>query len=440
MHDVSVTVIAFADTDERHRGRLGDRRRAVDRRAGRRGSSRRPTPRPRASGPAEDAAELVGGAGRRRLARAVRRRPRSRSTPTSPPRWARRSAGPTRRGPGPLRLRRPRRHHDLPRLVDRAAAAARAADRPLGLHRQDRRPAQQRLGRRRHPRLPRRRRGTRWTPSSSGGSAGRARTVDLPAGRYDTVLPPTAVADLMIYAYWIAVGPRPPTTASRSSPGPAAAPGSASGSPATPVQVYSDPALRRACRRAPFVARRVERRDGQRLRQRPAARPAPTGSGTARSRRCVQTRETAALTGQPVTPHVDNLVVEVDGATGGARRPGRRRRARAAADLPVVHPRGRPADAAAHRADPRRRLPRRGRRDHRRGQQLPVQREPDRPARPVHRRLGDRAVVLARVGRLLPPDRHAGPAGPRLQHVHGQPGPVTADPGDARRGSVPAGS
>ena len=30
------------------------------------------------------------------------------------------------------------------------------------------------------------------------------RRVDLPAGRYDTVLPPTAVADLMIYAYWAA--------------------------------------------------------------------------------------------------------------------------------------------------------------------------------------------------------------------------------------------
>lgn len=30
------------------------------------------------------------------------------------------------------------------------------------------------------------------------------RHVDLPAGRYDTVLPPTAVSDLMIYAYWTA--------------------------------------------------------------------------------------------------------------------------------------------------------------------------------------------------------------------------------------------
>jgi predicted Zn-dependent protease len=30
------------------------------------------------------------------------------------------------------------------------------------------------------------------------------RRIDLPAGRYETILPPTAVADLMIYAYWTA--------------------------------------------------------------------------------------------------------------------------------------------------------------------------------------------------------------------------------------------
>ncbi len=33
-----------------------------------------------------------------------------------------------------------------------------------------------------------------------------ARTVDLPAGRYETLLPPSAVADLMAYAYWTAAG------------------------------------------------------------------------------------------------------------------------------------------------------------------------------------------------------------------------------------------
>ena len=33
-----------------------------------------------------------------------------------------------------------------------------------------------------------------------------ARTVELPAGRYETLLPPSAVADLMAYAYWTASG------------------------------------------------------------------------------------------------------------------------------------------------------------------------------------------------------------------------------------------
>lgn len=33
-----------------------------------------------------------------------------------------------------------------------------------------------------------------------------ARTVELPAGRYETLLPPSAVADLMAYAYWMSSG------------------------------------------------------------------------------------------------------------------------------------------------------------------------------------------------------------------------------------------
>jgi predicted Zn-dependent protease len=33
-----------------------------------------------------------------------------------------------------------------------------------------------------------------------------ARKVDLPAGRYETILPPSAAADLLVYAYWTAVG------------------------------------------------------------------------------------------------------------------------------------------------------------------------------------------------------------------------------------------
>ena len=71
-----------------------------------------------------------------------------------------------------------------------------------------------------------------------------------PPGRYDTVLPPTAVADLMIYAYWIA-------SARTAHDGQSvyAHPGGGTriGEPLSrrPVQVFSDPAyarLRVACR------------------------------------------------------------------------------------------------------------------------------------------------------------------------------------------------
>ena len=71
----------------------------------------------------------------------------------------------------------------------------------------------------------------RSTPSWPGGSAGPSAGSSCRPGRYETLLPPTAVADLMIYLYWSAGGPRRRTRAARSSAGRAAAPGSASSSP-----------------------------------------------------------------------------------------------------------------------------------------------------------------------------------------------------------------
>ncbi len=52
------------------------------------------------------------------------------------------------------------------------------------------------------------------------------RRIELPAGRYETLLPPTAVADLLIYQQWNAAA-RDAVEAVRSSPSPVAAPGSA---------------------------------------------------------------------------------------------------------------------------------------------------------------------------------------------------------------------
>jgi predicted Zn-dependent protease len=139
------------------------------------------------------------------------------------------------------------------------------------------------------------------------------RSIDLPAGRYDTVLPPTAVADLLIYAYWSA-GAREAHDGQSvfSRPGGGTRIGEQLSS--APVTLFSDPA-HPGLQAAPFVT-------------------AATGSNTSsvfdnglplgrtdwirdgRLEALLQTRHSAQLTGQPVTPAIDNLLLEVGGATG----------------------------------------------------------------------------------------------------------------------------
>ena len=139
------------------------------------------------------------------------------------------------------------------------------------------------------------------------------RRVDLPAGRYQTVLPPAAVADLMIYAYWTAGGRAAAdghTVFSR--PGGGTRVGERL-SP-HPVQLFSDPA-HPGLQCAPFVT---------------AAASGPDRSvfdnGLPRGRTdwlrdgelaaLMTSRHSAEATGLPLTPAVDNLVMSVDGAAG----------------------------------------------------------------------------------------------------------------------------
>ena len=107
-----------------------------------------------------------------------------------------------------------------------------------------------------------------------------SRRVDLPAGRYDTVLPPTAVSDLMIYAYWTASArdAHDGQTVFSKRGG-----GTRIGERLSdqPLQMYSDPAYP-GLQAAPFVSDLLEQRHRERLRQRPAAEPRRTGSRTAR--------------------------------------------------------------------------------------------------------------------------------------------------------------
>jgi predicted Zn-dependent protease len=141
-----------------------------------------------------------------------------------------------------------------------------------------------------------------------------ARQVDLPAGRYDTILPPTAVADLMIDAYWYAgarVAHEGQSVYSRRGGGTRlgeriARPG---------VGLYSDPAYP-GLECSPFV---VASRSGNESSVFDNGLPLERtdwirdGELTA----LLQTRHSAQMTGQPVTPGIDNLVLDVAGATGG---------------------------------------------------------------------------------------------------------------------------
>ena len=138
------------------------------------------------------------------------------------------------------------------------------------------------------------------------------RRVDLPAGRYDTILPPSAVADLMIDAYWYA-GARDAhdgqSVYSRRGGGTRigetiTAPG---------VNLYSDPAYP-GLQCAPFALASSSSNDASVFDNGlPLARTDWIRDGQLRS--LLQTRFSAGLTQQPVTPAVDNLILDVDGAT-----------------------------------------------------------------------------------------------------------------------------
>ena len=139
------------------------------------------------------------------------------------------------------------------------------------------------------------------------------RRVDLPAGRYDTILPPTAVADLMIDAYWSAgarVAFEGQSVYSLRGVGtkigrPIAKPG---------VTLFSDPAFA-GLECEPFALAASSSNESSVFDNGlPLERTDWIRDGELTS--LLQTRHSAAMTQQPVTPAIDNLVLSVDGATG----------------------------------------------------------------------------------------------------------------------------
>jgi predicted Zn-dependent protease len=142
------------------------------------------------------------------------------------------------------------------------------------------------------------------------------RRIDLPAGRYETLLPPSAVADLMTYLYWTA-GARDAhdgrTVFSR--PGGGTKVGDELAG--VPVRLYSDPgAAGLEC--APFVVAHASGRNSS-VFDNGLGLTATDWIADGRLAALVQTRQSARLTGLPVTPGIDNLLMTgPDAGPGGA--------------------------------------------------------------------------------------------------------------------------
>jgi predicted Zn-dependent protease len=139
------------------------------------------------------------------------------------------------------------------------------------------------------------------------------RRIDLPAGRYDTILPPTAVSDMVLYAYFEA-GARNAhdgrTVFSR--PGGGTRIGEQIVNEG--VRLHSDPSY------AGLECSPFEVAGGSSDRSSVYDNGLPLGPtdwiADGRLTSLIQTRHTAEITGQPTTPGIDNLILDIDGGSG----------------------------------------------------------------------------------------------------------------------------
>ena len=139
------------------------------------------------------------------------------------------------------------------------------------------------------------------------------RRVDLPAGRYETILPPTAVADLMIDAYWSAgarVAHEGESVYSKRGGGTRIGEDMV----ASGVRLFSDPSYA-GLECAPFVTA-ASSDNMESVFDNGLPLEATDWIRDGRLTALLQTRHSAGLTGQPVTPFIDNLVLEVAGGSG----------------------------------------------------------------------------------------------------------------------------
>ncbi|MGE5291677.1 MAG: metallopeptidase TldD-related protein [Micromonosporaceae bacterium] len=140
------------------------------------------------------------------------------------------------------------------------------------------------------------------------------RRVELPAGKYETLLTPSATADLMIFVYWSA-GAKDAmdgrTVFSKAGGGTKVGERLC----ALPVTLRSDPAAP-GLQCAPFVIAHASSRDTSVFDNGLALAPTDWIS-SGKLAALVQTRHSAELSGLPVTPAIDNLIFEAAGGESG---------------------------------------------------------------------------------------------------------------------------
>jgi predicted Zn-dependent protease len=138
------------------------------------------------------------------------------------------------------------------------------------------------------------------------------RRVELPAGRYETLLPPSAVSDMLIYMYWSA-GAREAgegrTVFSRSGGGTRIGEQLSS----SPLDLFSDPAYP-GMECAPFVTAHSSGRDSSVFDNgMPAGRASWLSAGVLSALH--SSRFSAGAAGVRVTPALDNLIMTAPGAS-----------------------------------------------------------------------------------------------------------------------------
>ncbi|MGP4001923.1 metallopeptidase TldD-related protein [Streptomyces sp. 8N706] len=138
------------------------------------------------------------------------------------------------------------------------------------------------------------------------------RRVERPAGRYETLLPPTAVADLLIYQQWSATA-RDAVEGRTVFSKPAGGTRLGEKLSELPLTLRSDP-YEPGLETAPFVLAHASGDDASVFDNGLPLEPTEW-LREGELNRLITTRHTSRLTGMPVAPAVDNLILDADGGS-----------------------------------------------------------------------------------------------------------------------------